>query len=60
MSAFGQGSNNEYLVHIIVVKQLLEQKRTTEDMKMAFKVVLAIKKQLEPFCMIPKDGETWS
>ncbi len=31
MSAFGQGDNKEYLVHIIAIKRLLEQKGIVKD-----------------------------
>jgi hypothetical protein len=40
MSAFGQGSNEEYLVHVIAVKRLLEQKGTIQDVKKTFEEVL--------------------
>jgi hypothetical protein len=48
MSAFGQGNNEEYIVHIIAVKRLLEQKGTVQDVGKAFQVVLEVRKQMEP------------
>jgi hypothetical protein len=45
---FAQGNKKEYLVHIIAVKHLREQKEIVEDVKKAYEMVLAIKKQLEP------------
>jgi hypothetical protein len=39
MSAFGQRNNEEYLVHVIVIKHLLEQKETVQDVGKAFGTV---------------------
>ena len=47
MSAFNQGNNEEYLVHIIIVKHLLEQKGTLHVIGKAFQVVVEVRKQLE-------------
>ncbi len=47
MSAFSQGNNEEYLVHIIIVKHLLEQKGTLHVIGKAFQVVVEVRKQLE-------------
>jgi hypothetical protein len=57
MSAFGQGNNKEYLVHVITIKHLLEQKGTIQDFEKAFQVVLEVRKQLEPLLGTP-EGET--
>ncbi len=43
MSAFGQGNNKGYLVHIITVKHHLEQKMSVEDVRKMYKKVLEIK-----------------
>ncbi len=44
MSAFGQGNNEEYLLHVIAVKRLLEQKGTLQDVRNAFQVVVEVRK----------------
>ncbi len=49
MSAFGQGNNKEYLVHVIAIKCLLEK---------MFKAVPEVRKQLELLLEAPKEGET--
>jgi hypothetical protein len=36
MSAFGQVNNEEYLVHVIIIKYLLEQKGALQDVGKAF------------------------
>jgi hypothetical protein len=48
MSTFGQGSNEKYLIHVIAVKHLLEQKGTNQDLRKAFQVVVEVRKELEP------------
>ncbi len=40
MSVFGQGNNEEYLVHVIAIKHLLEQKGTLQDIEKAFEAVM--------------------
>jgi hypothetical protein len=60
MSALGQGNNKQYLIHVIAVKHLLEQKGTVQDAEKAFEAVseLRLRKQLEPLLKAFKDGET--
>jgi hypothetical protein len=48
MSAFGQGNNEEYFVHVITGTHLLEQKGTLQDVENAFEAILEVRKQLEP------------
>jgi hypothetical protein len=57
MSAFGQGNNEEYLVHIIAIKCLLEQKGTIQDLRKAFQAVLKVRKQMELLLKAP-EGKT--
>ncbi len=44
MFAFGQGNNEDYQVHIIAVKHLLEQKGTIQDVEKAFGAILDVRK----------------
>jgi hypothetical protein len=57
MYAFGQGNNEEYLIHVITVKHILEQKGTNKDVGKAFEAVAEVRKQLELLLKAPKDGE---
>jgi hypothetical protein len=57
MTAFGQGNNKEYLVHVIAVKHLLEQKGTVQDIWKAFQAVLEVRKLLE-LLLKASDGKT--
>jgi hypothetical protein len=47
MSAFSQGNNEEYLIHVIAVKHLLEQKGTIQDIGKEFKAVLEVRNKLK-------------
>jgi hypothetical protein len=57
MSAFGQGNNVEYLVHVIAVKHLFEEKGTDQDVRKVFQVVVKVRKELEPL-LEAQEGET--
>jgi hypothetical protein len=57
MSAVGQGNNEEYLIHIIAIKCLLEQKETVQAIGKAFQAVVKVWKQLELLLEAPK-GKT--
>jgi hypothetical protein len=59
MSPYGQGNNEEYLIHIIAVKHLLEQKGPDQDVKKSFQVVVEVRNELEPLLDAP-DNETES
>jgi hypothetical protein len=48
MSAFGNGNNKEYLIHIISIKHLIKQKGTDHDVKKAFQVLVEVRKELQP------------
>jgi hypothetical protein len=58
MSAFGQGKNKEYLVHVITVKGLLKQKGTFHVRKAFVFISSDVRKQLELLLKAPKEGET--
>jgi hypothetical protein len=57
VSAFGQGSNEEYLVHVIAIKHLLQQKGTVQDVGKAFGAVVEVRKRLELLLEAP-EGKT--
>ncbi len=53
MSAFGQGNNEDSLVHLITVKHLLEQKGTLQDTGKVFQAILEVRKHLKPLLKGP-------
>jgi hypothetical protein len=57
MFTFVQGNNKEYLVHVITVKRLLEQKGTIQDVRKAFQVVVEVRKEIEPL-LEAQEGKT--
>jgi hypothetical protein len=57
MSAFSQGNNEEYLIHVIAINRLLEQKGIVQDIGKAFTVVFEVRKQME-LLLKATEGET--
>jgi hypothetical protein len=55
MPTYGYGNNNEYLVHVIAVLHLVEQKGTAAEVKEAFAALVAARKEMSPFFNFPKD-----
>ncbi len=57
MSVFGKENNKEYLVQVIAVKRLLEQKQTIQDIRKAVQVVVEVRKEIE-LLLKAQEGET--
>ncbi len=57
MPSYGSGNNEEYLVHVIAVLQLVEQKGTAAEVKEAFAALVKVRKEISPFFNFP-EGET--
>jgi hypothetical protein len=55
MPTYGSGNNKEYLVHVIAVLHLVEQKGAAAEVKEAFAAVVAIRKEMNPFFNFPED-----
>jgi hypothetical protein len=55
MPTYSSGNNKEYLVHIIAILQLVEQKGTAAKVKEAFAVLVAVRKEMSPFFNFPED-----
>ncbi len=55
MPTYSSGNNEEYLVHIIAVLQLIEQKGTSANVKEAFAVLVKVRKEKSPFFNFPED-----
>ncbi len=55
MPTYGSGNNEEYLVHVITVLRLVEQKRTAAEVQEAFAVLVAVRKEISPFFNFPED-----
>jgi hypothetical protein len=48
MSTYSSGNNEEYLVHVIAVLQLIEQKVTSANVKEAFAALVKGRKEMSP------------
>jgi hypothetical protein len=55
MPTYGSGNNKEYLVHVIAVLQLVEQKGTADKVKEAFAALVKVRKERSPFFYFPED-----
>jgi hypothetical protein len=55
MPTYGSGNNEEYLVHVIAVLRLVEQKRTAAKVKEAFATLVKVRKEVSPFFNFPED-----
>jgi hypothetical protein len=55
MPTYGSGNNEEYLVHIIAVLHLVEQKGTAAEVQETFAALVAVRKEMSPFFYFPED-----
>jgi hypothetical protein len=55
MPTYGSGNNEEYLVHVIIILCLIEQKGTATEVKEAFAALVAVRKEMSPFFNFPED-----
>jgi hypothetical protein len=55
MPTYGTGNNKEYLVHVIAVLQLVEQKGTSAKVKEAFAALVAVRREMSPYFNFPED-----
>ncbi len=55
MPTYGSGNNEEYLVHVIAVLRLVEQKGTAAEVKEAFAALVKVRKEMSPFFNFPED-----
>jgi hypothetical protein len=58
MPTYGSGNNEEYLVHVITVLRLIEQKGTAAEVKEAFAALEKVRKEMSPFFNFPEDETT--
>jgi hypothetical protein len=55
MPNYGSGNNEEYLVHVIAVLRLVEQKGTAAEVKEAFAALVKVRNEMSPFFNFPED-----
>ncbi len=49
MAAFTHGNNEEYLVHVIAVLRIIEQKGMALDMKKAWGAIVEVRGEMNPY-----------
>jgi hypothetical protein len=55
MPTYGSGNNKDYLIHVIAILQLIEQKGTSANVKEAFGALVKVRKEMSPFFNFPED-----
>ncbi len=55
MPTYGPGIKEEYLVHVIAILRLVEQKGTAAKVKEALAVLVKVRKEMSPFFNFPED-----
>ncbi len=55
MLTYGSGNNEEYLIHVIAVLRLIEQKGTVAEVQEAFAALVKVGKEMSPFFNFPED-----
>ncbi len=55
MAAFRYGNNKEYLVQVITVLHIIEQKGMEMDVRKAFQALVEIRREMKPLFEFPDD-----
>jgi hypothetical protein len=55
MAAFTYGTNEDYLVHVIAVLQIIEEKGLASEIKEAWDAILEVRREMKPYFQFPKD-----
>jgi hypothetical protein len=58
MPTYGTSNSKEYLVHIIAILHLVEQKGTAAKVKEAFAAFVTVRKEMSPLLEFPDDETT--
>jgi hypothetical protein len=55
MTTFGYRNNEEYLVHVIAVLHVIEQKGMETDVRKAFQALVEVRREMKPLFKFPDD-----
>jgi hypothetical protein len=55
MAAFVYGNNEEYLIHVITILCIIEQKEMASDIKKAWKAIAIVRREMKPYFEFPED-----
>ncbi len=55
MAAFACGNNEEYLIHVIAVLHIIEQKEIVSDIKKAWDTIAKVRREMNSYFEFPED-----
>ncbi len=55
MAAFAYGTNEDYLVHVIDVLYIIKQKGIASEIKVAWEVMVEVRREMKPCFLFPED-----
>ncbi len=55
MVTFVYGTNEDYLVHVIPVLLIIKQKGMASEIKVAWEVVVKVRREMKPYFLFPED-----
>ncbi len=55
MAAFVYETNEDYLVHIIAVLHIIEQKGMASEIKVAWETMVEVRREMKPYFLFPED-----
>jgi hypothetical protein len=55
IAAFGYGNKEEYLIHLIAILRVIEQKGMGMDIRKAFQSLVEVRREMKPLFKFPDD-----
>jgi hypothetical protein len=55
MAAFAYGTNEDYLVHVIAIIRIIEQKGMASEIKVAWDAIIEVRREMKPYFQFPED-----
>jgi hypothetical protein len=55
MAAFACGTNEDYLLHVIAVLCIVEQKGMASEIKVAWDAIIEVRREMKPYFQFPED-----
>jgi hypothetical protein len=56
MANFACGNNEEYLIHVIAVLRIIEQKEMSSDTKKGWEAIAKVRREMKPYFEFPEDA----
>ena len=55
MAPFAYGTNEDYLVHVIAVLRIIEQKGMASEIKVAWDAIIKVRREMKPYFLFPEN-----